>query len=68
MLGRWADPPTGAPLYGEDLKTVGEFRVEAAETVLSFLHMGCRFKNPPQPSDPFNAPQRTEAFWREWSD
>jgi GH15 family glucan-1,4-alpha-glucosidase len=59
---------TPATLYGEDLKTVGEFTVEAGKSVPFVLSYGVSFQAPPQPIDPFNALERTEAFWLEWSD
>jgi GH15 family glucan-1,4-alpha-glucosidase len=59
---------TRATLYGEDLKTVGEFTVEAGQSVPFVLSHGPSFKDPPPLIDPFNALERTEAFWREWSD
>jgi GH15 family glucan-1,4-alpha-glucosidase len=57
-----------AALYGEDLKTAGEFTVEAGQSVPFVLSHGPSFQNPPPPIDPFNALARTEAFWRQWSD
>jgi GH15 family glucan-1,4-alpha-glucosidase len=59
---------TPATLYGEDLKTVGEFVVEAGASVPFVLSYGASFQDPPPPIDPFSALERTEAFWREWSD
>jgi GH15 family glucan-1,4-alpha-glucosidase len=58
---------TPITLYGEDLKTVGEFAIEAGESVAFVLSYGPSFQDPPPPIDPFNALERTEAFWREWS-
>jgi GH15 family glucan-1,4-alpha-glucosidase len=58
---------TPTTLYGEDLKTVGEFAVEAGESIAFVLSYGPSFQDPPPPIDPFNALERTEAFWREWS-
>src|SRR5215467_4950745 len=55
-------------LYGEDLKTVGEFTVEAGQSVPFVLSYGPSFEDPPPAIDPFNALERTEAFWRQWSD
>ena len=46
-------------LYGEDLKTVGEFTVEAGESVPFVLSHGTSFQEPPPPVDPFNALERT---------
>ena len=59
---------TPTALYGEDLKTVGEFAVEAGESVAFVLSYGPSLQDPPPPIDPFNALELTEAFWREWSD
>jgi GH15 family glucan-1,4-alpha-glucosidase len=59
---------TPAALYGEDLKTVGEFGVGPGESVPFVLSYGLSFQDPPPAIDPFNAQERTEAFWREWSD
>jgi GH15 family glucan-1,4-alpha-glucosidase len=57
-----------AGLYGEDLRTVGEFMVEAGQTVPFVLSHGRSFESLPAPIDPFDALKRTDAFWREWSD
>jgi GH15 family glucan-1,4-alpha-glucosidase len=59
---------TPAALYGEDLKTVGEFAVGPGESVPFVLSYALSFQDPPPPINPFNALERTEAFWREWSD
>jgi GH15 family glucan-1,4-alpha-glucosidase len=59
---------TSATLYGEDLKTVGEFAVDAGQTVSFVLSYGPSFETPPSPIDPVEALRRTEAFWRQWSD
>ena len=59
---------TSAELYGEDLKTVGEFVVDAGQSVPFVLSYGRSFERPPGPIDPVEALERTEAFWREWSD
>ena len=40
-------------LYGEDLKTVGEFTVEAGQSVPFVLSYGSSFQNPPPAIDPF---------------
>ena len=58
---------TPAALCGEDLKTVGEFTVEAGQSVPFVLSHGASFESLPPPIDPFNALERTEAFWRQWS-
>src|SRR5262249_48923919 len=59
---------TPARLYGEDLRTVGEFVVEAGETVPFVLSPGRSFESLPAPIEPFDELKRTDAFWREWSD
>jgi GH15 family glucan-1,4-alpha-glucosidase len=59
---------TWAELYGQDLKTVGEFVVDAGQLVPFVLSYGRSFESPPRPIDPMEALERTEAFWREWSD
>jgi GH15 family glucan-1,4-alpha-glucosidase len=56
------------PLYGEDLKTVGDFAVEEGQSVAFVLSYGASFQAPPSAIDPFESLERTEAFWREWSD
>jgi GH15 family glucan-1,4-alpha-glucosidase len=59
---------TAAMLYGEDLKTVGEFTVEAGQSIPFVLSYGPSFQDPPPPIDPLDALERTETFWRQWSD
>jgi GH15 family glucan-1,4-alpha-glucosidase len=59
---------TPVALSGEDLKTVGEFAVEAGESIPFVLSYGASFQDPPPAIDAFDALQRTEAFWRQWSD
>jgi GH15 family glucan-1,4-alpha-glucosidase len=59
---------TPTALYGEDLKTVGELTVEAGQSIPFVLSYGSSFQSPPPPIDPFQALQRTESFWRQWSD
>jgi GH15 family glucan-1,4-alpha-glucosidase len=59
---------TPAALYGEDLKTVGEFAVEAGEAVPFVLSYGSSSQSPPPVIDPADALTRTEAAWRQWSD
>jgi GH15 family glucan-1,4-alpha-glucosidase len=55
-------------LYGEDLTTVGEFAVEAGQSIPFVLSYGASFQSPPPATDAFDALARTEAFWRQWSD
>ena len=59
---------TPVALYGEDLRTVGEFAVEADQSVPFVLSYGASFQDPPPAIDPFDALARSEAFWRQWSD
>ena len=58
---------TPVMLFGEDLKTLGEFAVEDGQSVPFVLSRGPSFQAPPPSIDPFKALERTEAFWREWS-
>jgi len=57
-----------AALRGEDLQTVGEFNVAAGDRVPFVLSYGSSFQDPPAPIDPFATLERTQAYWREWSD
>src|SRR5215467_3736724 len=59
---------TPVALYGEDLRTVGEFAVEAGQSVPFVLSYGASFQSQPPAIDPVDALARTEAFWRQWSD
>jgi len=59
---------TPVALYGEDLRTLGEFAVEAGQSIPFVLSYGASFQGPPPAIDPFEVLERTEAFWREWSD
>lgn len=58
---------TPIALYGEDLKTVGEFAVELGEAVPFVLSYGSSSQSPPPAIEAFDALKRTEAWWREWS-
>jgi GH15 family glucan-1,4-alpha-glucosidase len=59
--------PAVPALYGEDLKTVGDFTVEAGQSVPFVLSYGPSFRSPPPAIDPFDALEHTEVFWRQWS-
>jgi GH15 family glucan-1,4-alpha-glucosidase len=59
---------TPVALYGEDLRTVGEFAVEAGQSIPFALSYGASFQSPSPAIDCREALARTEAFWREWSD
>ena len=56
------------PLSGEDLKTVGDFAVEDGQSVAFVLSYSASFQAPPSAIDPFESLERTESFWRGWSD
>jgi GH15 family glucan-1,4-alpha-glucosidase len=59
---------TPVALYGEDLRTLGEFAVEAEQSIPFVLSYGSSFQSPPPTIDWLNALARTETFWRQWSD
>jgi GH15 family glucan-1,4-alpha-glucosidase len=59
---------TPVTLRGEDLRTIGEFTVDAGQSVPFVLSHGPSFESPAPPIDPFDALEHTEAFWRQWSD
>ena len=58
---------TPVALYGEDLKTVGEFTVSAGQSVPFVLSHGPSFESPSAPIDAFKALEATGEFWRQWS-
>src|SRR6266849_5792201 len=51
---------TPVALYGEDLRTVGEFTVEAGQSIPFVLSYGPSFQNPPLAIDCLDALTRTE--------
>ena len=55
-------------LSGEDLKSVGDFTVEEGQSVAFVLSYGASYHGPPSAIDPFESLERTETFWRAWSD
>jgi GH15 family glucan-1,4-alpha-glucosidase len=57
---------TAVSLSGEDLSTVGEFRVRAGETVSFVLSYTSSYQPLPAPIDPIAALGATERFWRSW--
>jgi GH15 family glucan-1,4-alpha-glucosidase len=59
---------TPVPLRGEDLRTVGEFRVRAGQEIPFVLSYGPSFESRRAPRDAAEELAFTEAFWREWSD
>jgi GH15 family glucan-1,4-alpha-glucosidase len=58
---------TPVALYGEDLKTVGEFTVSAGQAIPFVLSYGPSFESTAAPIDPFKALETTAQFWSEWS-
>ena len=57
---------TPVPLRGVGCKTVGEFAVEAGETVPFVLSYGLSYLPPPRAIDPAKVLAETEEFWSEW--
>jgi GH15 family glucan-1,4-alpha-glucosidase len=55
------------PLLGEDLRTFGDFSVEAGETAPFVLSYGLSHRPRPEPIDPLQELEETEIFWRGWS-
>jgi GH15 family glucan-1,4-alpha-glucosidase len=55
-------------LSGEDLKSVGDFTVEEGQSAAFVLSYGASYHGPPSAIDPFESLERTETFWRAWSD
>jgi GH15 family glucan-1,4-alpha-glucosidase len=58
---------TPVELRGEDLRTLGEFEVDAGETVPFVLSWGPSHRSPPPPVDADHALRDTEGFWSRWS-
>jgi GH15 family glucan-1,4-alpha-glucosidase len=58
---------TPVHLTGQNLRTVGEFDVEAGETVPFVLTYAPSHVAPPRPLDSQGALCATEGFWQEWS-
>ncbi|MBE7212700.1 MAG: glycoside hydrolase family 15 protein [Gluconacetobacter diazotrophicus] len=57
---------TGAPLEGEDLRTVSRFTVEQGQRVAFAMSWGPSHRKPPPPVDADEALRKTEAFWSDW--
>jgi len=57
-----------AAMCAEDLTTIGEFTIEAGQSIPFVLSHGASFQDPPAGVDALDALERTQAFWREWSD
>jgi GH15 family glucan-1,4-alpha-glucosidase len=58
---------TPVPLHGKDLTTVAEFEVAAGDTVPFVLTHGSSHLAPPEPIDPMQSLDTTDAFWSEWA-
>ena len=58
---------TPVALYGEDLKTVGEFVVSTGQSVPFVLSYGLSFESPAAAIDPFAVLETTTEFWRQWT-
>ncbi len=58
---------TAVPLRGEDLKTVGQFAVNAGETVPFTLVYAPSHLPPPAAENPLDQLRATEQFWLDWS-
>jgi GH15 family glucan-1,4-alpha-glucosidase len=58
---------TNVELHGKDLKTVGDFVVEAGQTATFVLTWGPSHLEAPTAVDPHLALEDTESFWTEWS-
>ncbi|MGH7070860.1 MAG: glycoside hydrolase family 15 protein [Acetobacteraceae bacterium] len=58
---------TAVPLHGEQMKTIGEFTVNANEKIPFVLGYGRSHLDPPARIDPFTALEETLTFWRGWS-
>jgi GH15 family glucan-1,4-alpha-glucosidase len=58
---------TAVPLRGEDFKTLGEFTVNAGETVPFTLAYAPSHLPPPAAENPLDQLRATEQFWLDWS-
>jgi GH15 family glucan-1,4-alpha-glucosidase len=58
---------TPIPLRGENMHTVGEFRLKKGDAVPFVLTYGQSFEPIPQSIDAFIARDETEIFWRDWA-
>jgi GH15 family glucan-1,4-alpha-glucosidase len=58
---------TAVPLRGEDLKTLGEFTVNAGETVPFTLTYAPSHLPPPTAENPLDQLRATEQFWLDWA-
>ena len=58
---------TPVALHGHDLRSVGDFDVEARTRIPFVLTHGQSHLSPPAAIDPESSLRGTEAFWREWA-
>ncbi len=58
---------TGVELYGEDLRTVGEFAMAAGEEVTFALSWSLSFRAAPDSLDAAAALKTVERFWTNWA-
>ena len=59
---------TPAPLRGEDFKTVGEFTVDAGETVpFTLTYMPSHLPVPAAAENPLDQLRATQRFWLDWT-
>ena len=59
---------TPAPLRGEDFKTVGEFTVDAGETVpFTLTYMPSHLPIPAAAENPLDQLRATQRFWLDWT-
>jgi GH15 family glucan-1,4-alpha-glucosidase len=58
---------TAARLRGENLKTVGKFRVKAGDTTPFVLTYAPSHEDVPKPIDPEHALHNTQKFWTQWA-
>jgi hypothetical protein len=58
---------TPVKVEGRDMETVGEFVIEAGQSVPFVLTYGPSHIRLPTPLDPITALRETEAFWSTWS-
>ena len=58
---------TPAPLRGEDLRTVADFKVAPGETVPFLLTWHPSHEKAPRPRDPVRGLKETERYWQKWA-
>jgi GH15 family glucan-1,4-alpha-glucosidase len=58
---------TPVAVHGENMKTVGDFAVEAGESIPFVLTHAPSHLPPPKTPDPFIALEETRTFWLDWT-